>query len=277
VKLRVESFDATSGEAMAALARRVDIPVGGCFIATLVLDDGLFIKQSSESFLAVSNLKLKVFEAFTSAFNIETLDFFVSVSSLISVTGNSGQSSYGAGSALMDGVLSKYPKAFSVLLPGITSIGYLDRVKEGSSHSHLESWSLSPDQICAHIGDGLRKLAGGDHCPRYILDIPWNNAERDVGLPPCCQHLITRNIAISHQDSTAELDSTDKRAGILGTVLRLLDVAESDFEPGRPLTSFGLDSLAATRVSQALRPWVDVSQMHLMGGMTWEQLERRMN
>jgi predicted tellurium resistance membrane protein TerC len=96
VKIKVESFDATSGEAMAALARRIEIPIGGCFIATLILDDGLFMRQTPESFHAVSNLKLKVFEAFTSIFNIETLDFFISLSSLMAVVGNSGQSSYAA-------------------------------------------------------------------------------------------------------------------------------------------------------------------------------------
>jgi len=277
VRLKVEAFDATSGEAMTALARGIDIPVGGCFIATLVLDDGLFVNQTPESFHAVSGLKLKVFEAFTSAFDIETLDFFVSLSSLLTVVGNGGQSSYGAGNALVDGMLTKYPNAFSILLPGITSLGYLDRVQEGSSHLHLESLSLSPDQMCAYIGDGLRKLAGGDRCSYYVLHVSWDDAERSIGLPPSCQHLIQRNIAINPEDSTAELDSTDRRAGVLGTVLRLLDVAESDFEPGRPLTSFGLDSLAATRVSQALKPFVEVSQMQLMGGITWEQLEERMD
>jgi hypothetical protein len=193
----------------------------------------------------------------------------------------------------MDGVLSKYPNAFSVVLPGIRSLGYLDRVQEDGSRSHLESWSLSPDrtfcassnptrltpeqEMCAHIGDGLRKLAGGDRCSHYIPHLSWDTVEREAGLPASCQHLVPRNIPANPQDSIAELDSTDSRVGVLDTVLRLLDIAESDFEPGRPFTSFGLDSLAATRISQALRPFVNVSQMQLLGGITWEQLEKRID
>lgn len=92
--LRVEGFDATSAEAMLALSHSMDLPLGGCFIATLILDDGLFTKQTQGQLSKVSELKLKVFEAFKSAFRIETLDFFVSLSSMMAVCGYAGQFNY---------------------------------------------------------------------------------------------------------------------------------------------------------------------------------------
>ena len=38
-----------------------------------------------------------------------------------------------------------------------------------------------------------------------------------------------------------------------------------------------MDSLAATRVSQELRKYVVISQMQLLGGVTWDQLVPRLD
>ena len=54
--------------------------------------------------------------------------------------------------------------------------------------------------------------------------------------------------------------------------MNLLDLSTSDFSPEVPFVSYGMDSLAATRISVALRPHVKVSQMQLLGGMTWNHL-----
>lgn len=94
--LRVEAFDATSIEAMSAFAQSIDVPVGGCFISTLVMLDLLFMNQKQETFHMVSDLKYRVFMAFAAAFKVEDLDFLVSLSSMISILGNVGQSSYAA-------------------------------------------------------------------------------------------------------------------------------------------------------------------------------------
>lgn len=96
LELRVEAFDATSAESMSALAKSIEIPVGGCFVATLVLMDGLFMGQTPEKFSTVADLKFKVFQTFASAFDIAELDFVISLSSMMSIAGNSGQSSYAA-------------------------------------------------------------------------------------------------------------------------------------------------------------------------------------
>lgn len=96
LQLRLESFDATSVDAMSTLATSIRVPVGGCFISTLVLKDGLFNLQTQEMFHEVSDLKINVLKAFGSAFNIHDLDFFVTLSSLVAVIGNAGQSNYAA-------------------------------------------------------------------------------------------------------------------------------------------------------------------------------------
>lgn len=94
--MRVVSFDATSPQETAAFSQTVDVAIGGCFIATLVMMDAMFISQKPETYHIVSDLKHKVYTAFTSAFNVEDLDFLVSLSSMIPILGNPGQSSYAA-------------------------------------------------------------------------------------------------------------------------------------------------------------------------------------
>lgn len=98
VQLRIESFDATSVEAMRALETSISTtaPVGGCFVLALVLKDGLFSRQTQETFHAVSDLKLDLLKACELAFDLRSLEFFVTLSSLLAVVGNPGQSNYTA-------------------------------------------------------------------------------------------------------------------------------------------------------------------------------------
>lgn len=56
--------------------------------------DLLFMSQKLESFHSVADLKFNVFKSFISAFDIENIDFVVSLSSFITLLGNAGQSSY---------------------------------------------------------------------------------------------------------------------------------------------------------------------------------------
>lgn len=131
-------------------------------------------------------------------------------------------------------------------------------------------------ELCASIGDALTILASGQRCPIYILDLAWNVWEHGLGLPPSCRHLVTRN-----QSSELSTQVTQGPAGdldqVLDIILGLLDVSQADFSPIVPFTSFGLDSLGATRVSAALRPHVIISQMQLLGGLSWQQIEERIN
>lgn len=81
---------------MSTFAQSISLPVGGCFIATLIMLDILFMNQKPESYSTVSDLKLNVFKAFKYAFDVEKLDFLISLSSLIGLIGNPVQTSYAA-------------------------------------------------------------------------------------------------------------------------------------------------------------------------------------
>jgi aryl carrier-like protein len=122
--------------------------------------------------------------------------------------------------------------------------------------------------FCSFLEDGLLKLSQGARCGRYILDLPWDVFERDVGLPTNAKHLIYFNYEDSNNSNKAQDRST-----VIDTVLSLLDVSPSDFSPDVPFVAYGLDSLGATRIAEAIKPYVAVSQMQLLGGITWKQLE----
>lgn len=54
------------------------------------------------------------------------------------------------GCGLLDGKLSRYLNAFSIMLPGISHLGYLDRIQSDGAHKYLERWTLSPDGTVRH-------------------------------------------------------------------------------------------------------------------------------
>jgi Phosphopantetheine attachment site/Male sterility protein len=125
-------------------------------------------------------------------------------------------------------------------------------------------------EFCMYLEDALLKLSQGAKCGRYILDMPWDAVKRDMGLPASARHLID----FKYQDSKTASKGRD-RSTVIDTVLSLLDVSLSDFSPDVPFVAYGLDSLGATRIAEAIQPYTTVSQMQLLGGITWKQLEAR--
>ena len=115
----------------------------------------------------------------------------------------------------------------------------------------------------------MLKLYSGVRASHYVPDMPWNQLQKDVGLTSDIIHLLTKEEAIA-------VAREDDESDVFNKVLNLLDLSTSDFSPEIPFTSYGMDSLAATRISEALRPHVKISQMQLLGGMTWNHLEAKM-
>jgi hypothetical protein len=90
----VESADARSFEATAALLKSINQPIGGCLLMTLVLSDGLFMRHTEETYRVVFDTKVTAVKALDAAIPIKSLDFFVFLSSIVTIFGNNGQSNY---------------------------------------------------------------------------------------------------------------------------------------------------------------------------------------
>lgn len=210
---------------------------------------------------------------------------------MMAVTGNIGQSNYATANAILDGELRKYPNAFSIMIPGISNVGYLARSEGDAEHSRLDSWSITSDGenvftqrnalifspvLFACIKDGLQLLAAGTGCSMYIPPLSWDGVERDMGFSSICVHLHSQDPSESpgRTRNGSEINVHDY-SELLKQVVDLLDISMADFSPELPFNAYGLDSLGATRISQAVRPYASVSQMQLLGGLSWKHLEER--
>ena len=252
---------------------------------SMVLSDGLFANQTEAGFKKAMDPKWGALSTFNGVQPIKDLDFFVSFSSVTSVFGNAGQSNYAAATSIVDGFLYKHPNAFSIVLPAISDLGYFARMNRDSpAFATFLSWSVTPrraylfvsrthprpdtrsTELFEYLGDGLLKLKGGNRASLYIPDINWQAAK--VELCSNSLHLLTRAAA---NDQAERMDQSTLR----DRLLVLLGVSASDFSPQVPFTAYGMDSLAATRLSQELRPYAAISQMQLLGGMTWDMLQAR--
>ena len=144
LSLQLESCDATSVLGMRRLIDGLKEPLGGCFLMTLVLSDGLFTNNTEDSIRRVVNAKWDSLTTLDTVAPIQTLDFCVSFSSVSALFGNYGQSNYAMANTVVDGYLARHKNAFSVSVPSISDLGYFARY-QGARESTVKSTMLSPD------------------------------------------------------------------------------------------------------------------------------------
>ncbi|KAJ7211047.1 hypothetical protein C8J57DRAFT_1539730 [Mycena rebaudengoi] len=150
---------------------------------------------------------------------------------------------------------------FSLVTPGIIGVGFLDRASSEYVGSKDAFANMSAEE------DGLRKL---DHSQfnQYIPDIDGNSLESHFALPLTCRHLIS-----SSSSRTEFNPPPDSVSDVLHQVLELLEVSADDFNFNQPLTLYGLDSISAAKLSSILRPYTAFTQMQLLGGVTWTDVQ----
>jgi len=113
--------------------------------------------------------------------------------------------------------------------------------------------------------DAMYRFQHGQRVTRYVPDLAWDALERTQGMPRSGRHLLP-NEAV---ESTSDLDEAGQMAKIVRNVL---DIPEADFSPDVPLTAYGIDSLSASRISFLLRPFVEVTQIQLLGDISVSDL-----
>ena len=97
-----------------------------------------------------------------------------------------------------------------------------------------------------------------------------------MGLSSACAHLHSQEPSDSPGRTRNSRDANGHDySELLKQVVDLLDISITDFSPELPFSAYGLDSLGATRISQVVRPYASVSQMQLLGGLSWKHLEER--
>ena len=110
-------------------------PIAGVANAAMVLIDGLFTNKTYEEFNKTLRAKVDGSIILDELFPGNDLDFFILFSSLASVTGNVGQTSYAAANAFMTALIAGRRKrgvVGSVMnLAGIFGLGYITRTDKG--------------------------------------------------------------------------------------------------------------------------------------------------
>ena len=110
-------------------------PIAGVANAAMVLIDGLFANKTFEEFNETLRAKVDGSIILDELFPGNDLDFFILFSSLASVTGNMGQTSYAAANAFMTALIAGRRKrgvVGSVMnLAGIFGLGYITRTDKG--------------------------------------------------------------------------------------------------------------------------------------------------
>ncbi|GJJ15309.1 Type I Iterative PKS [Clathrus columnatus] len=268
--LQVKAVDAASYEATNELLGSLKKPLGGCFLMSLIISDNVFLNETKDNFSRVSAAKTEAFRILERCIDISRLDFFVIFSSVAALFGHAGQSTYSTSLAATGHMISKYPNAFSLIVPGITDGGRLARdYRDGG---RLIDWGLTTRELCDYLGDGLRKLRHGSF-GQYIPELNWNLVRRDMGSMMIFQHLCTTIKKVDVEKHAESGDGVD----LENLVRTTLDVPAEEFLPNVPFTAYGLDSLTAVRLSAEIlaATGVKATQMQLLADMTLEELIRK--
>lgn len=119
------------------------------------------------------------------------------------------------------------------------------------------------------FNDALFRHQHGQRFSRYIPDMNWEAQNRTLGMTRLGQHLILdQNLQVAPESSDGEIDSI---------VRSVLNIAASDFSSEAPLTTYGIDSLSAAKLSLLLRPFIEVTQLQLLANTSLADLKRRIS
>ncbi|KAJ7622843.1 polyketide synthase [Mycena polygramma] len=269
--LRLEACDASSVESLTKLIASLDRPLAGCVLTAAVLSDGLFLKQDSKSFSLPFTAKTDALFALEKVVPIEKLDFLLAISS-VAEFGAAGQTNYASANTGIEYLAARYPNAWAFVSPGIadSNVGF-DLFT--SANSHIEMWetsTMNTYEICLCLEDGLLRMANNERISLYVPNLNWDAIHSSVSESPLYNHLVKLDAA------QEEMEIEDPYEVLQEIVLKFVDASEEEFERNVPLTSYGLDSLSAARMSTALKPYLAITQIQLLGDLSLDDLVAKM-
>jgi NAD(P)-dependent dehydrogenase (short-subunit alcohol dehydrogenase family)/acyl carrier protein len=255
-------------------------------IANILTQDSLFEKDNLSDWSAVINPKIHGALNIHNALSGRELDFFICLSSIISIAGNHGQSSYGGSNAFLDAFCgfrnSQGLPATAINLPAISEVGYVAEAIAAGTGKAMESYytaAISQSQLRsilesttsvdsthgARVASG-QVIVGLSTLPELmqmyvgsgpLLSLQYRHIEAKASAPANSSKSGETGKA-SLKRSLAGMDLTEDAArdvlyaGIADKIASILMIPREDVRPDRPLEDLGLDSL----ISVELRNWL---------------------
>ncbi|ESK96774.1 hypothetical protein Moror_6646 [Moniliophthora roreri MCA 2997] len=273
--LQYTAVDSLSKHAMTVLFQSLSFPLAGCFILTAVLDDSTFLNISEESFSRSRAAKVGVLDVLLETMDVSELDFLVAFSSVSGTIGNSGQANYGAANTSLEEAVRSIPNAFSFICPGVVDSSLMLGTGATEQARVLRTgipWSMSAEDMILWLDDSLKLFFEGKKVMKYVPDLEWDILAQVHGIPQLARHLATRT-----EDGDADASGqADHKQIIREIVQQTLNVPASDFEDNIPLTSYGIDSISASRVAFLLRRFVDITQIQLLADISLNDILQKM-
>ncbi|KAJ8514907.1 hypothetical protein ONZ45_g7609 [Pleurotus djamor] len=265
LSFRVERFDAADMGQMKAFIGSLSLPLGGCFFMANSALDCPFLMLDDHDFTQAYRSTEGAAKSLIAAVDPSSLEFLVAISSVSAIFGISGQSSYAASKLALDGILKPLVNASSFICPPVAGTTLVKKVQE-RNEGYLVKWQITIQDYIFCLEDIIRLIRCKRQPTFYIPHLSWNEVDKDVGMPHLGAHLLN-----SHLDqSVPEAEAPSSYERLNDIVRKVLDVHREDLAPEVPLTSFGLDSLSASRLSLLLRTELSLqfNQIRLLANAT---------
>ncbi|KAK1975195.1 beta-ketoacyl synthase domain-containing protein [Colletotrichum cereale] len=256
-------------------------PIKGCIQGSMVLQDNLVQNMSLDGWKAATLPKVDGSRNLCTVLGDKT-DFFVFLSSFVSIIGNPEQANYAAGGTFQDALARRLAargvNAVSIDLPIVEGVGYVAEKPELWDHLRSTGWThISEDEFHAVLDYHCRPADEPMEASRaQVIPRLWLPRETAVegyqtqswGDDPLFSHLQhtghddggktdETNKALNHRAllqgaaSWEEAESVVLDALLL-KIARMLSIEAANLETSRPLHAYGIDSLTAVE----LRSWL---------------------
>ncbi|KAJ2998897.1 hypothetical protein NUW58_g172 [Xylaria curta] len=271
-------------------------PIKGCINLAMALQDAIFGNMTHDQWTGTIRSKVQ------SSWNLHTLlphdiDFFIMLSSLVGIYGAMGQSNYAAGCTFQDALARA--RADSSVYRGVSvslDLGWvLDAGIVSEREDYRQKWEDAQDisgvrsadlvAVLDHFCDPARRSTSAPGLPnssstRSQLLIgavtPADLAQHGEMIPTS---LTPESQAQSSRARFRSATSFDKRCNVVIDALRdrlarALGVEMGDVDLGRPVSSYGVDSLMAVELRNWMRKDYDVEipVFDILGGTTVKSL-----
>ena len=248
-------------------------PVRGVVQAAMALQDRFLDSMSSEDFNVPLRPKIAGSINLLEAFGGPSLDFFIMLSSDVSIIGGKGSANYAAGNAFQDALANSYPgtNCVSINLGPMKETGVLARDSKLEQVLSRQGFiPLTNADMFAILDYAMSGKAGQDKCNQIIIgfnrdSLTGSDNEYMLSNPmlrhlPKSKALLTNNkqaqAILSPKEALARASNADEARSVIAhhisQKVSTLCAIEHDMINDQPLDALGMDSL----VMIELKNWI---------------------